>query len=84
MLHAMLYAGAVYLALLEGKSDSEESMFHLGKIIELVTRRLREERGNGVVEDGVIGALSCLALGEVGLFASTSKVMGWERANEWR
>ncbi|KAL3420289.1 hypothetical protein PVAG01_08787 [Phlyctema vagabunda] len=62
MFHALLFAMASVLALLEGKSGSDESMYHMTKTIEIVNKRLRENVH--LVEETTIGALSCLALGE--------------------
>lgn len=62
MFQAMLYAGAVYLALLEGKSESWDTIYHQGEAIAIVNRKLGDGRA---VEDATIGAITCLALGEV-------------------
>ncbi len=62
MLHAMLYAGAIYLALLEGKTESRDTVYHLGQTIHIVNQRLSQSKRPP--EDSTIGALSCLALGE--------------------
>jgi hypothetical protein len=62
MLHALLYAGAVYLALLNGKTESEDTVHHLSQTISIVSKRLSETEQ---VQDSTIGAISCLALGEV-------------------
>lgn len=62
MLHAMLYAGAIYLALLEGKRETEDTVYHLGQTIRIVNKRLSESERPP--EDSTIGAISCLALGE--------------------
>lgn len=64
MLHAMLYSGSVYLALLAGRKESEDSIYHLGQTISIVNKRLRKSIKN--IADPTIGALSCLALGGVG------------------
>ncbi|RDW77530.1 hypothetical protein BP6252_05583 [Coleophoma cylindrospora] len=61
MLHALLYSGANYISLLEGKRESEDSVYHLGKTVEIVNRRLQE---SVTVDDSTIGALTCVALGE--------------------
>lgn len=63
MLHAMLYAGAIYLALLEGKRESGDTVYHLSQTISIVNKRLSESSLH--VQDSTIGALSCLALGAV-------------------
>jgi hypothetical protein len=64
MLHAMLYSGAIYLVLLAGKKESEDSMHHLGETISIVNKRLKNSTTN--IDDSTIGAPSCLALGGVG------------------
>jgi hypothetical protein len=61
MLQGVMYAGAVYLTLLEGRRDSEESVVFLGGAIQMLEERLR----SGGADDGVLAALSCVALGEV-------------------
>ena len=63
MLHGMLYAGSLYLALLEGKTETNDTLHHLGHVVSIVNQRLNEP-GRGI-EDSTIGAISCLALGEV-------------------
>jgi hypothetical protein len=62
LLHGVLYAGALYLALLEGKRESKETMYHFSKLVGIVNGRLS---GGREVEDNTIGAVTCLALGEV-------------------
>ena len=64
MLHAVLYAGSIYLALLEGRTESKDSIHHLSKTISIVNLRLNES--TAFIEDSTMGAISCLALGEVG------------------
>ncbi|KAF7910472.1 hypothetical protein BELL_0072g00010 [Botrytis elliptica] len=61
MFHAILYAGAIYLSLLQGGKDSEDSMYHLGKTLEIVKEKLQSGKP---VDDSTIAALSCVALGE--------------------
>ena len=63
MLHGMLYSAAVCLALLEGRTESQDSIYHLCQTISVVNKRLGNSAQN--IEDSTIGALSCLALGEV-------------------
>lgn len=65
MFHAILYAGAIYLSLLQGGKDSEDSVYHLGKTLE----KIRDKLQNGQsADDSTIAALSCVALGEVCLY----------------
>jgi hypothetical protein len=62
MFHAMLYAGAVYMALLAGTHESRDSIFHQNQTVAIVQARL----GEGLqIQDSTLGAISCLALGEV-------------------
>ncbi|KAM3069367.1 hypothetical protein ACMFMG_005473 [Clarireedia jacksonii] len=70
MLHGVIYAGAIYIALLEGRRDSEDSVTYLAKATEMVNERLQTSEQ---VDDGVLAALSCIALGE----ASTGHLDQW-------
>lgn len=63
MLHAMLYSGALYLALLEGRTETRDTIYHLNKTISMINERLSSSPQ--FVEDSTIGAISCLALGSV-------------------
>lgn len=63
MLHAMLYSGALYLALLEGKTETRDTICHLNKTISMVNERLSSSPQ--FIEDSTIGAITCLALGSV-------------------
>jgi hypothetical protein len=67
LLHGVLYAGALYLALLEGKRESKDTMYHFSKLVGIVNNRLSEGKE---VEDKTIGAVTCLALGEVKILLS--------------
>ncbi|PQE10162.1 Fungal specific transcription factor domain-containing protein [Rutstroemia sp. NJR-2017a WRK4] len=69
MLQGVIYAAAIYLALLEGRRDSEESVVFLGGAIQMLEERLR----SGGADDGVLAALSCVALGE----ANTGHLDEW-------
>ncbi|PQE03655.1 Fungal specific transcription factor domain-containing protein [Rutstroemia sp. NJR-2017a BBW] len=69
MLQGVMYAGAIYLTLLEGRRDSEESVVFLGGAIQMLEERLR----SGGADDGVLAALSCVALGE----ANTGHLDQW-------
>ncbi|KAF4629668.1 hypothetical protein G7Y89_g8478 [Cudoniella acicularis] len=62
MLHGVLYAGALYLALLEGKRETADTVFHLLAVVSIVNKRLGES--GRLIDDASIGAVSCLALGE--------------------
>ncbi|KAJ8060221.1 hypothetical protein OCU04_010564 [Sclerotinia nivalis] len=61
MFHAILYAAALYLSLLQGGKESEDSVYHLGKILENVKDKLQSGQ---IADDSTIAALSCVALGE--------------------
>jgi hypothetical protein len=68
MLHGMLYSGALYLALLEGKTETDDTLRHFGHVVSIVNQRLSEPERE--IDDATIGAISCLALGEVCIYAS--------------
>ncbi|KAF7869974.1 hypothetical protein EAF04_004758 [Stromatinia cepivora] len=61
MFHAILYAAAIYLSLLQGGRDSEDSVYHLAKTLEKVKDKLQSGQ---LADDSTIAALSCVALGE--------------------
>lgn len=71
MLHSVLYAGSLYLALLEGKKESKDTLYHLSRVVSIVNQRLNESGGE--IEDSTIGAISCLALGEVKILCASLK-----------
>ena len=60
--HGMLYSSAVSAGLFAGQMESQDIANQMEKTIGLVNRRLGEGRG---VSDVVIGAVTCLAIGEV-------------------
>jgi hypothetical protein len=68
MLEAMLYAGAVYLALLEGKTESWDVMYHRHQTLSILNQRMSHAISS--IEDFTVGAISCLALGEVSALSS--------------
>lgn len=68
MLHAMLYAGALYLALLEGKTETNDTIYHLNQTIAIVNKRLSNSFQS--TKDSTIGAITCLALGGVRVAAA--------------
>jgi len=70
MLQGVMYAGAIYLSLLEGRRDSEDSVTYLARAIQMVNERLQAGKP---VDDGILAALSCIALGE----ASTGHLDQW-------
>lgn len=65
MFHAMLYAAAMYLALLKGSSESRDTIYHQTQTISIVQRRLNASQQQ--FEDATLGAISCLAIGGVGV-----------------
>jgi hypothetical protein len=67
MFHAMLYAAAVYSALLEGMSESRDAIYHQNQTILILQTRL--SRSTGQFEDSTLGAISCLAIGGVRVFS---------------
>jgi hypothetical protein len=68
MLQAMLYGGAVYLALLEGKTESWDMMYHQHQTVSILNKRLCDSTLH--IADSTISAISCLALGEVGCYSA--------------
>ena len=64
MLHGVLFAGAVYVALLQGKRETRDTMYHENEAISIVQKRLGTSDYN--FDDAILGTISCLALGEVG------------------
>ncbi|KAH7399984.1 hypothetical protein BKA64DRAFT_707667 [Cadophora sp. MPI-SDFR-AT-0126] len=63
MLHGVLFAGAVYLALLQGKRETQDTMYHENAAISIVQKRL--ETSDCKFDDAILGTISCLALGDV-------------------
>ncbi|KAG9230809.1 hypothetical protein BJ875DRAFT_384360 [Amylocarpus encephaloides] len=61
MLHGVLYAGALYLALMQGKRETKDSLYHFSRVVHIVNQRLSNSKE---VEDATIGAVTCLGLGE--------------------
>lgn len=68
MLHAMLYSGALYLALVEGKTESSDTIYHLAMTISIVNKRLNSSPH--FIQDSTIGAVTCLAIGAVRIFTA--------------
>ena len=64
MLHGVLFAGAVYLALLQGKRETRDTMYHENEAISIVQKRLGTSNSN--FDNAILGTISCLALGGVG------------------
>lgn len=62
MLHGVLFAGAVYLALLQGKRETQDTMYHENAAISIVQKRL--ETSDCKFDDAILGTISCLALGD--------------------
>jgi Fungal specific transcription factor domain len=65
MFHAMLYAAAMYLALLEDRTESRDTLYHQNRTISILQRRLRTSSQS--FDDSTLGAISCLAIGGVSL-----------------
>ncbi|KAE9375541.1 hypothetical protein N431DRAFT_437034 [Stipitochalara longipes BDJ] len=61
MLHAMCYAAAIYLALLEGRRESQDTLRHQNQTISIVQKRLGTSDHSS--NDATLGAISCLAIG---------------------
>ena len=65
MFHAMLYAAAMYLALLEGRRESKDTLHHQNHTLSILQKRLAKlEQSHS---DATLGAISCLAIGGVSL-----------------
>ncbi|KUJ18302.1 uncharacterized protein LY89DRAFT_781373 [Mollisia scopiformis] len=62
MFHAVLYSAAVYLALVAGKRESKETIYHQNRTVEILRQRLGDS--DGCIADSTLGATSCLAIGE--------------------
>ncbi|KAG4436750.1 hypothetical protein IFR05_007768 [Cadophora sp. M221] len=62
MLHGVLYAGAVYLALLQGRRETRDTIYHQSEAISIVQKRIVMSDSN--FDDSTLGTISCLALGE--------------------
>jgi hypothetical protein len=77
MFHAMLYAAATYLALLEGKSESRDTIYHQNQTILILQNRLNISKQQ--FDDSTLGAISCLAIGGVCLFANQALITNLSR-----
>ncbi len=64
MFHAVLYAAAVCLALVQGRRESKDIVHHQSRTIPIIQQRLHDS--TSFMDDSTLGAISCLALGEVG------------------
>jgi hypothetical protein len=62
MLHAMLYTAVTFLALLEGRTSSRDTIYHQTHTISIVQKRLNDP--TFTFDDSTMGAISCLALTE--------------------
>lgn len=71
LFHAILYTTSTYAGLILGTTESKEAIVHEGKSMSLVNQRLSSlsslgsEKDGGKIDDGTIGAVSCLAITEV-------------------
>lgn len=65
LFHAMLYTACVCIGLIEGVAEPADAIVQMDKTLQLVNRRLLDPSGD--VTDGIIAALTCVALGEVRL-----------------
>ena len=59
---ALLYAAALCSTLAEGRRDSSDVTVQMSRSMRLINQRLRDGMGTA---DGMLGAVSCLAMGEV-------------------
>jgi hypothetical protein len=73
LFHALLYTTSTYAGLISGSTESKEAIVHEGKSMSLVNQRLSRlgplsfEKEGTKIEEGTIGAVSCLAITEVRL-----------------
>jgi hypothetical protein len=70
LFHALLYTTSTYAGLISGTTESQESIMHVGRSLKLGNDRLkglRPPRQELEVSEETIGAVSCLAISEVGL-----------------
>ncbi len=66
MFHAMLYAAAVYLALLEGRTETRDTVYYQNQTISVLQNRLSTSKQH--FDDSTLGAISCLAIGGVSVY----------------
>ena len=64
LFHALLYTTATYAGLVRGTTESKEAVLHAGLSMKLIGERLGKTLSNGGREEGIIGAVSCLAFTE--------------------
>ena len=85
LFHALLYTTSTYAGLIAGSTESKEAILHKGKSMSLVNRRLSQLGTLGFEEDepriaeGIIGAVSCLAITEVRLPSGKYMLLGLTR-----
>lgn len=69
--HGIMYVTSTYANLLSGRTESNDAMMHMGKVVTMVNSRLREIGligGGAGVTEGLIGAVASIALAEVSIF----------------
>lgn len=83
LFHALLYTTSTYAGLISGSTESGEAIVHEGKSMSLVNQRLSRlgpltfEKDETRIDEGTIGAVSCLAITEVRLPSN-------DRSKFWR
>jgi Fungal specific transcription factor domain len=70
MFHAVLYSAAMYVALLDGRSESRDTIYHQTQAISILQKRLNASKQQ--FDDSTLGAISCLAMGGVSVSSGTS------------
>jgi hypothetical protein len=64
LFHALLYTTATYAGLVRGTTESKDAVLHAGLSMKLIGERLGKTVSNEGREEGIIGAVSCLAFTE--------------------
>jgi len=62
MFHATLYAASVHLDILQEQETNPITVFHKGKIIQLINEKLNSK---GALSDSIVGAIATLMVWEV-------------------
>jgi hypothetical protein len=76
LFHALLYTMATYVGLVRGTTESKEAVLHAGLSMKLIGERLGKSVSNGGREEGIIGAVSCLAFTEASYLFVKLKTSG--------
>jgi hypothetical protein len=66
MFHATLYAASVHLDILQEQEINPITVFHKGRIIQLINEKLNSK---GALGDSIVGAIATLMVWEVSYIA---------------